>query len=218
MLCTDLVAETWEIGSGPGNVGQDTKAGWAVQAHETKGSFHHQGGAWAVCFLLLVTACGLSILFWHVLGHFTAPCLDLVLPWVHTGERHGQRGACADEVDTSVPSLPTNTLMCISSWLTAPGGPKRQHRGASRGRADSALCRDQDIHGHLRQRWHKGDTWTTIRHTSEPNCSGAQHQPHDPAASKAARRHWSTSGEDIPAPSAHGQSQVPLQASREARQ
>lgn len=166
------------------------------------------GDAWAMCCSLLVTAHGLSILFWHILGHFTAPCPGCRL----------LRGTCAGEVDTSVPALPMDTLMCIGSSLTAAGDPKRRHRGVSGGREDSALGRHQALHGHLRERGHKGDTWTTIRKTCECSCSDIPYQPDDPAASKAAGGTSHTSGDNISVPSAHCQTQVSLQAPREARQ
>lgn len=59
--------------------------------------------------------------------HSTIPSFGAALG---TGcKRHSQRGAYADEVDTSVLSPPVDTLICISGWLTAAGDPKRQCRG-----------------------------------------------------------------------------------------
>lgn len=156
LLYNDLVAKTWDIGSRPGNVGQGAKAGWAVRAHETKGSFH-----WWCLGHVLLDAGDCTWLKHPLLARLGA--FHSTMPWVQAAKRHGQRGTCADGVDTSVPSLPRDNQLCIGSSLPAPGDPKRRHRGASGGREDSALGRDQALHDHLRQRWHKGGTWTTIR-------------------------------------------------------
>lgn len=103
LLCTDMVAKTRKIPSGPGL--SDRMPKQAGLCEHTKPRRGLTGDAWAMCCLLLMTACGSGILFRHVLGHFTAPCLDLVLPQVHAGKRHSQRGACADKVVSAVPSL-----------------------------------------------------------------------------------------------------------------
>lgn len=204
LLYTDLVAKTW-------NVGQGAKAGWAMRAHETKGSFHW----WCLGHVLLIAG-DCTWLKHPLLAHLGA--FHSTMPWVQAAKRHGQRGTCAGEVDTSVPALPMDTLMCIGSSLTAAGDPKRRHRGVSGGREDSALGRHQALHGHLRERGHKGDTWTTIRKTCECSCSDIPYQPDDPAASKAAGGTSHTSGDNISVPSAQCQTQVSLQAPREARQ
>lgn len=127
LLCTDLVAKTREIPSGPGLSDRMPKQAGLCEYTKPRGGLTRD--VWDVCCLLLMSACGSGILFRHVLGHFTASCLDLMLPWVHAGKRHGQRGACAGEVVSYVPSLPMDTLICIRSWLTASGDSKRQHRG-----------------------------------------------------------------------------------------
>lgn len=215
LLYTDLVAKTWGRGSGPGNVGQSAKAVWALWAHKTKGSFHW----WCLGRVLLVAGdcTWLKHPLLLCLGHFTAPCLVLVLPCVQL-----VRGT-AREVPVQMKWTPLYRLCLWIFWCASAAGSQHQEipkgstedgRGAARGREDSVLCRDQVIHGHLRQRWHKGDTWATIRHSVSQAARASS------TSLMTLRQEGGTShtrGEDIPVPSAYGQTQVSLQAPREVR-
>lgn len=218
LLCTDLVAKTGEIPSGPGLSDRMPKQAGLCEHTKPRGGL--TGHAWAMCCLLLMTARGLGILFRHALGHFMAPCLDLVLSWVHAGKRHSQKGVCTEKVVSSIPSLFAYGYSNLHQQLSqVVGDPKRQHRGWQRSFwRERGLCLTQRL----------GDSWSSRAKMAQDWDLG-HHQAHVREWAVQLRstsltpllQAWlqakasPTSGEENLVPSAPCQTRVALQAPKD---